>query len=125
MSVSSPLFVAILALVAGAWLAFAVWASRRAWGRARDAEAVIGDHGRLEALLDAGPAMPLLVAADGAIGGSARLAGALGLEALPPRWMGLFGDGAPFPPAEAALLGRHLDDAASGGVFSLLLRPAG
>jgi signal transduction histidine kinase len=124
-STSSPLFVAILALVAGAWLAFAVWASRRAWARARAAEALVGDHGRLEALLDAGPAMPLLVAADGAIGGSARLAGALGLEALPPRWMGLFGDGAPFPATEAAAMAGHLAQAASGASFSLLLRPAG
>jgi PAS domain S-box-containing protein len=125
MSVSSPLFVAILALVAGAWLAAAFWAARRGLARARAAGAVVEDHGRLEALLDAGPAMPLLVAGDGTIAGSARLAGTLGLESLPPRWMGLFGDGAPFPPAEAAALAGHLADAGSGAAFSVLLRPAG
>jgi signal transduction histidine kinase len=125
MSTSSPFFVVILALAAGAWLAAALWATRRGWARARAADAVVDEHARLGALLDAGPAMPLLVASDGVIGGSARLAGMLGLDALPPRWMGLFGDGAPFAAGEAAGLTRQLGEAASGAAFSLLVRPAG
>ena len=79
----------------------------------------------MAALLQAGPAMPLVVAPDGAISGPDRLAGALGLDALPPRWMGLFGDEAPFRADEAAALGRHVAEAAAGGRFSLALRPAG
>ena len=121
-----PLLLLILvALVAGAWLAAAVWVTRRAWHAARTAEAVVADGERLAALLEAGPAMAMIVAADGAISGSPRLAGALGLAALPPRWMGLFGAGAPFAAEEAAGLGRHVADAAAGGRCSLTLRPAG
>src|SRR5205085_4227563 len=54
-----------------------------------------------------------------------RLAGALGLAELPPRWLGLFGEGAPVAADDAAELGRRLADAAAGGSFTLTLRPAG
>ena len=98
-----PLLLLILvALVAGAWLAAALWLTRRAWRAAKRAEAVVGETERLAGLLEAGPAMALVVAADGTIAGAPRLAGALGLAALPPRWMGLFGEGAPFA-ADAAV----------------------
>ncbi len=116
---------AVAALLAGMWLAAALWATLRGRRLAGAARAVIDDNVRFSALLGAGPAMPLLIAPDGAISGSDRLAGALGLEALPPRWMGLFGEEAPFRPAEAADLGRHVAEAASGSAFSLTLRPAG
>ena len=111
----TPLLTAIVALAAGAWLAVAVWAAMRAARREAAARRVIDDHGRLAALLQAGPAMPLLVAADGTISGPDRLAGALGLAALPPRWLALFGEEAPFPIEEAAELGRVVGEAASGG----------
>jgi signal transduction histidine kinase len=114
-----------LALVCGAWLAVALWATARARRAAAAAEAVIGDGERLAALLEAGPAMALIVAADGTLGGSARLARALGLAALPPRWMGLFGEGAPFAADAAASWAGRLADAAAGGSFSATLRPAG
>ncbi len=64
--------------------------------------------------------MALVVAADGTLGGSARLAGALGLAALPPRWMGLFGEGAPFAADAAATWSGRLADAAAGGSFSAI-----
>src|SRR5204862_1622401 len=89
------------------------------------ARAVIDEHGRLGALIEAGPAAPLLVAPDGAISGSGRLAGALGLTELPPRWLALFGDDKPFPAEAAAPLGRVLAEAAAGGRSSLTVRPAG
>ena len=116
---------AVLALFAGAWLAAALWATLRARAAAAAAERVVADNARLAALLEAAPAMLLLVAADGAIRGADRLAGALGLAVLPARWMSLFGDGAPFPAEEAAALGRLIADAAAGGSFSATLRPAG
>ena len=125
MSGLPPLLFVLVALVAGAWLAAAYWASRRAWLVARTAEAMVGDSERHEALLAAGPAILLIVFADGAIGGSPRLAGALGLDALPARWPALLGEGAPFAADDAATLGRHVADAAAGGTFSLTLRPAG
>ena len=120
-----PLLPILVALVAGLWLAAASWATRRAWLAARAAEEMVGEGERLAALLESGPAMALVVAADGTISGPQRLAGALGLTALPERWLGLFGEDAPFAAAEAAELGRHVADAAAGGNFSLTLRPAG
>jgi len=125
MPASNPLLTAILALAAGAWLAVALWAGLRATRRERAARAIIGDNVRLAALLQAGPAMPLVVAADGTISGPDRLAGALGLASLPPRWLALFGEEAPFPLDAAAGLGGDLSEAASGGRFSLTMRPSG
>ena len=125
MPAPSQLLFVLVALVAGAWLAAAVWATRRAWRAARTAESLAGDSARLAALLEAGPAMVLVVAADGALSGSPRLAGALGIAALPPRWLGLFGEGAPLAADEAAEWGRRLADAAAGAGLSLTLRPAG
>ncbi|MEA3046473.1 MAG: hypothetical protein QOJ53_805, partial [Sphingomonadales bacterium] len=121
----TPLLTAIVALAAGIWLAVALWAAIRAARRESAARAVIDDNVRLAALLQAGPAMPLVVAADGTISGPDRLAGALGLAALPPRWLALFGEDAPFPLEAAAGLGGHLAEAASGGRFTLTVRPAG
>ncbi|HYI63984.1 MAG TPA: ATP-binding protein [Allosphingosinicella sp.] len=117
--------VAVLALVAGAWVAAAFWFALSGRRRAAAAEQVLEDHARLAALLHAGPALPLAVAPDGTIDGPDRLAGALGVPQLPPRWMGLFGEGAPFAAGEAAELGRLLADAAAGGSFSVTVRPAG
>jgi len=116
---------AALALVAGAWLAAAFWFSLRGRRSAIDAQAMLADHDRLAILLQSAPALPLVVAPDGTISGSDRLAGALGIGALPARWMGLFGDDAPFRPAEAAELGRLVADAAAGAGFSAIVRPAG
>jgi len=121
----SPLLLILVALVAGAWLGAAVWATRRALRAAEAAETTVGDSARLAALLDAGPAMALIVAAEGAVTAAPRLAGALGLAAMPPRWPGLLGDGAPFAADDAAALARNVADAAAGGSFSLVLRPAG
>jgi signal transduction histidine kinase len=117
--------IALAAILAGGWLAAALWASVRARRIASSAQGVLDDNLRFAALLQAGPAMPLIVAADGTIGGADRLAGTLGLAALPPRWMGLFGEAAPFAPGEAAELGRLVADAAAGGRFSITVRPAG
>ena len=121
----SPLLLILVALVSGAWFGAALWATRRSLRAAEAAETTVGDSERQAALLEAGPAMALVVAVDGAISGSGRLAGALGLQVLPPRWLGLFGDGAPFATDDAAVLGRHVADAAAGASFSLILRPAG
>ena len=121
----APLTAALLALLAGAWLAVAAWTSLRAARREAAAREVVEDNVRLAALLEAGPAMPLLVDADGTISGPERLAGALGLDALPPRWLALFGDEAPFPTEAAAELGQLVSEAASGARPSRTLRPSG
>jgi signal transduction histidine kinase len=121
----TPSIMALAAILAGFWLALAWWATIRGGRFAAAARDVLDDNIRLSALLQAGPATPLVVAADGAIGGSDRLAAQLGVDALPPRWMGLFGEDAPFPAAEAPQLGRLVADAAAGGRFSIIVRPAG
>jgi len=121
----SLLLLILVALVAGAWLATAIRATRGAMLARRAAETVVEENARLGALLEAGPAMALIVGADGAIGGPHRLGAALGLSALPARWLELFGAGAPFPAADAASLGAHVADAAAGGTFSITLKPAG
>ena len=51
----SPLLLILVALIAGAWLGAAVWATRRALRAAEAAETTVGDSARLAALLDAGP----------------------------------------------------------------------
>jgi len=122
---AAPTAAILVALVAGFWLALASWATIRGRRVAAEARNVLDDNIRFSALLRAGPALPLVVAADGTLGGSGSLAGALGVEALPPRWIGLFGEDAPFAPAEAAELGRRVADAAAGGSFSVTVRPAG
>jgi signal transduction histidine kinase len=122
--VSAPAL-ALIALVAGAWLALAFWWTVRARHAATVATGLVDERRRLAALIDAGPAIPLVVAPDGTIAGSDRLAGAFGLEAMPSRWIGLFGENAPFPPAAAVELGRHVDEAASGGRFSVIVQVAG
>jgi len=121
----TPAMAGLIALLAGAWLAVALWFTIAGARRSAAARAVIDEHGRLGALIEAGPAAPLLVAPDGAISGSGRLAGALGLTELPPRWLALFGDDKPFPAEAAAPLGRVLAEAAAGGRSSLTVRPAG
>ena len=83
MSVSSPSFIAILALVAGAWLAAAFWATPARLG----ARARRGGGGRRSSAGSprcSRPARPCRCSSppDGAIGGPDRLAGALGLDAL-------------------------------------------
>jgi signal transduction histidine kinase len=119
------LALALILIMAGGWLAAAVWASVRARRAAAAAEAVLGDHARMTALLAAAPALPLVIGADGGIAGSDRLAAALGLDALPPRWMALFGVDAPFSVGDAALFGAHVAEAAAGHPFSLTVRPQG
>jgi signal transduction histidine kinase len=117
---------ALLALLAGAWLAAALWATWRARRLAAAAAALIDDRRRVSALLAAGPVMPLLVARDGALEGPERLAGALGLDALPASWTELIAEEGPLAGAGgAAELAARVAEAASGAAFSLALRPGG
>src|SRR3712207_5929965 len=88
MLILSPTAAAVLALVAGAWLALAVWATLRGLRRGTG-EAGAGLDSREEAaLLAVSPAIPLVVLRDGRLEGPDRLAFALGLSRLPV----MFGD---------------------------------
>ena len=79
----SPLAVVLLALLLAAWMVAALWAIVAARGRQRRAEAGQGRSRRLARMVDESPALPLLVRADGRIEAPQRLAGWLGLSAVP------------------------------------------
>ncbi|HEX4736186.1 MAG TPA: ATP-binding protein [Allosphingosinicella sp.] len=115
----SPIQAAVIALVCGAWLAVAVWATLRGISRARAASADVGAAGAGQVLLDASPALPLVVEPDGRLEGPPQLAAAFGLENLPHRLDGL--EGEEWAPLRDAI-GRSASTAVS---FSLSFRPPG
>lgn len=73
----------IVGLLVAAWTVAAGWAVLVARGRARKAEVHHRLARRLTRMVDESPALPLLVRADGRIEGPSRLAGWLGLDAMP------------------------------------------
>lgn len=121
----TPAALATIALVAGAWLALALWATLAARRRGADAGAVTAENRRLAALIEAGAALPLLIDADGALEGPDRLAGLLGLGELPAQWDDLIAAGGPWSSDDAAVLASGRAAAATGEPFGLTLRPAG
>jgi signal transduction histidine kinase len=119
----SPTAVAALALLSGAWLAIASWATMRGIARGRDAAARLDSTRHHEALLAASPALPLIVRRDGSLEEAERAALALGLAGTPRQLAEL---------AEAlveedreALHAEVAASAAAAGSFVLSLRPAG
>ena len=66
--------VAAIALICGAWVAVAAWATLNGARKAREARLRQVSAERSEALLEASPAMSLLIDAGGSLGGSSRLA---------------------------------------------------
>src|SRR5687767_10953842 len=111
----------VLALVAGFWLAVALWATLRGMRRAEEAVAMADSGLRHEALLAASPAAALIVGANGLLDGDERAAPMLGLSRLPERWTDLrhlLDDAAPD-------LDALISDAATGGVASFSFTPAG
>jgi signal transduction histidine kinase len=121
----SPIAIALIALVAGIWLAVALWAVLRAQARSAAADAVLAENRRVTALLDAGAAMPLLVGADGRIEGPDRLAGALGLPGFPGSWEDLVAPDGPWAPEDAAILRAGAAAARAGDRFGMAVQPEG
>jgi signal transduction histidine kinase len=115
----SPTQAALIALVCGAWLTVAVWATLRGLSRARAASAERGAAGEGQVLLEASPALPLIVEPNGRLEGSSRLAALFGLEGLPDRLDGL--EGAEWEPLREAVTRA----AATAASFALAVRPAG
>ena len=79
-------------VIAGLWLAIAAALLVIAARRMRDSGALVGSARSLAALLEAAPARPLLVRADGSIDADVRLARELGLDRQPRSWDELTGD---------------------------------
>src|SRR5687767_7091529 len=121
--IASPWLV-VIALLAGAWLAAAAWATWRGRRLGAAAAAVLDENARLSALIGSGPAMPLLVGRNGSLQGDERLAAGLGLDALPERWPELI-ERAFAADGQGDALARAVEDAATGGAFSLAVRPGG
>src|SRR3954470_23730669 len=118
----SPTSLAAIALVLGAWLAFALWATVRGLRRGRDAAARIDATRHHESLLAASPALPLIVRRDGGLEEAERVALALGLDRVPQRLAEL-GEAWVAQDREA-LLAQVAAAAATAGAFTLSLRQA-
>jgi signal transduction histidine kinase len=73
----------LIGLLLSAWTLAAGWAILSARSKARRAEAGQRHARRLARMVDESPALPLLVRADGKIEAPAKLAGWLGLDAVP------------------------------------------
>ncbi len=121
---TTPLLDFLLPLFAGAWLAVALWATLRGWRRAAAGAAVLAAHDRLAALVEASPALPLVIDEAGALTASDSLAGMLGLEALPEGVDALLGGEGPLVAEDAAALAARLAEAAAGTPFTLIARLA-
>ncbi|HCJ22848.1 MAG TPA: histidine kinase [Erythrobacter sp.] len=80
---SSPALLAVIGLLLALWTAGAVWVMLRASGREQRAIASRKTAQRLSRLIEEGPAIPLLVRADGRIEAPDRLARWIGLEKVP------------------------------------------
>jgi signal transduction histidine kinase len=119
----SPTMLAAIALVSGAWLALAVWATARGLGRARDALGRIEATRHHEALLAASPALPLVVHRDGRLEEAERVALVLALPDVPGRLSDLasaFGED-----DMERIEAQVASSAAAAGSFALSLRPTG
>lgn len=79
----SPTALALIGLLLAAWTAAAAWMMILGAGRARKAEGSRKAARRMARMIDEAPAIPLIVRTDGRIEGSDRLAGWLGLPAMP------------------------------------------
>jgi signal transduction histidine kinase len=115
----SPTAAALIALVCGAWLAVAVWATLRGLSRSRAAVAQSGAAGAGQMLIEASPALALVVDSSGRLDGPPRLAAMLGLARLPERLDAL--EGAEWEPLRRET--QRAMAAAAGFAFSL--RPPG
>ena len=73
----------VIGLLVAAWTLAAGWAVLAARSREKRAESILRNARRLARMVDESPALPLLVRSDGRIEAPSRLAGWLGLDAVP------------------------------------------
>ncbi len=115
-----------IGLLLAVWTVGAAWLVLDARRRARKGEAVQRQARRLARMVDESPALPLLVRADGRIEGPARLAGWLGLDAMPGYLSELDGDGRGLDEVQLARLSDAVRRAQkTGAPFRMALRPRG
>jgi signal transduction histidine kinase len=113
----------LLALICGVWLVLATWLSIAALNRARALRARQEGLERALMLLDAGPALPLVIGANGVVESRGHLHTRLGLSAPPATLDQAF---AQLVPEDAEALHAGVRAAASGGAgFTLSVRTSG
>ncbi|MEY4160407.1 MAG: hypothetical protein RLZZ136_1028 [Pseudomonadota bacterium] len=116
----------MLGLLLAAWAVLAAWAILAARARVRRAEAAQGTARRMARMLDGAPALPLLVRTDGRIEAAPRLAGWLGLDAVPQFLSELSQDNKGFPADQlTALHGAVLRTQKTGAPFRMVATPLG
>ncbi len=112
-----------LALFLGSWLAIGLWATVRGLRRSNSAGGLEADVLRGRALIEASPAMPLLVYGDGSVQGSPRLQQALGLSVPLARLESLGGSGDGLAPEDVeTLTALARTTAATGAPFTMRVR---
>ena len=123
---TDPATLAIAGVVLFALVAGSVWALLVGLRARREGRALSADHARVSALLQAAPALPMLVRADGQVDCPQRLADWLGLS-QPPRYIAeLAGDGRGVSAAELGALSADVNAAARAGKpFDRSVRPLG
>ena len=113
----------LLALICGVWLVLATWLSIAALNRARALRARHEGLERALMLLDAGPALPLVIGANGVVESRGHLHTRLGLSAPPTTLDEAF---VQLVPEDAEALHAGVRAAASGGAgFTLSVRTKG
>jgi signal transduction histidine kinase len=122
----TPVPAAIAGAVLALWLALALWALLTGLRLRRESREAEQTATRLAGLIDAGPAVPVLVAADDRLEAPPRLIDWLGLARPPASLAELADDGLGLPPDELALLQADIAAArAAGRPFARPVRAQG
>ncbi|MBK5264059.1 MAG: histidine kinase, partial [Alphaproteobacteria bacterium] len=111
----STIEMAALGLVAALWLSGAVWAVYSGLVMRRRAAFAAEQADRLATLLEAAPALPVIVRADGRMEAPDRLAGWLGLESVPQFVSQLTEAQGGLKPEDGAALARDIGAAQKAG----------
>ncbi|HEX2764780.1 MAG TPA: ATP-binding protein [Allosphingosinicella sp.] len=121
----TPVGLAALAIVCGAWLVLGVWATLRGLRVSLRARAAQEGAAHDMALLGVSPALPLIVYPGGRLEGPERLALLLGRSALPETLAGLSAGQGGFDEADAERFSAEVETAsATGAGFAMAVRPS-
>lgn len=123
---TDPVTLAAAGVVLFAIVAAGAWALLVGLRARQQGKALVAEHERIAALLQAAPALPMLVRADGQVDCPQRLADWLGLS-QPPRYLAeLAGDGRGLSPMDLPALTADVNAAARAGKpFDRSVRPIG
>lgn len=111
----SPTLAATLGAVLALWLGLGCWAVLTGLRLRGQAQAAVGAGSRLRDLLEASPALPVIVGTDGSVELSRRLADWLGLDELPTTLDGLSGEGRGLAPDDLTGLAEDVAGARDAG----------